>query len=106
MVVAVLLACLGPIASGDLWWHVRTGVWILENGQLPTTDPFSHTAGDKPWILQEYGSQVAFGWLHSLGGFGLLKVFSAALSLSILAVVWRRARRNLEVSYAAAFTCL
>ena len=106
MVVAVLLACLGPIASGDLWWHVRTGVWILENGHLPTTDPFSHTAGDKPWVLQEYGSQVVFGWLYNLGGFGLLKAFSAALSLGILAVVWRRARRSVDVSYAAAFTCL
>lgn len=106
MVVAVLLACLGPIASGDLWWHVRTGVWILENGHLPTTDPFSHTAGDKPWILQEYGSQVVFGWLYKLGGFGLLKAFSAALSLGILAVVWMRAKRSVDLPYAVAFTSL
>lgn len=53
---AVLLATLGPLTSGDLWWHLRTGEWILASGELPRTDPFSHTVGDTHWVLQEYGS--------------------------------------------------
>jgi hypothetical protein len=68
-VLAVLLATLGPITSGDLWWHLRTGEWILSSGSLPSTDPFSHTAGDTHWVLQEYGSQVLFALAYRVGGF-------------------------------------
>src|SRR6187200_1203291 len=25
----------------DIWWHLRTGQWIAEHGQVPVTDPFS-----------------------------------------------------------------
>ena len=37
--VLVVVALAGPIASGDLWWHLRTGQWILDHGALPDTDP-------------------------------------------------------------------
>lgn len=103
-VLAVLAATLGPITSGDLWWHLRTGEWILEHGQLPTTDPFSHTAGGTHWVLQEYGSQILFALTHRLAGFGGLKVLGALLSLAILAVVYGRARADVRPTWAAALT--
>jgi hypothetical protein len=103
-VLAVLAATLGPIASGDLWWHLRTGEWILAHGKLPTTDPFSHTAGDAPWILQEYGSQVLFALTHRLAGFSGLAILGALLSLLILWVVFVRARADVRPSWAAALT--
>ena len=103
---AVLLAALGPITSGDLWWHLRTGRWILAEGRLPTTDPFSHTAGDTHWVLQEYGSQVLFALVHRVGGFEALAVLAAALSLAVLGVVRRRARRDLPGPWALAATAI
>ncbi len=105
-VLAVLLANLGPIVSGDLWWHLRTGKWILAEGRLPTIDPFSHTAGSTPWVLQEYGSQVLLALVHSAAGFPGIKLFATLVSLAVLAVVWRRARRELDQPWAALFTCL
>ena len=105
-VAAVLLTTLGPIVSGDFWWHLRTGKWILNEGRLPIIDPFSHTAGDTPWVLQEYGSQIIYAVVHGLTGFGGLKLFATLLSLALLAVVWRRARKTFERPWAALFTCL
>lgn len=36
----------------DLWWHLRTGQWIVETGHIPRTDPFSFThAGRTPQIF-------------------------------------------------------
>ena len=100
-IAAVLLATLGPITSGDLWWHLRTGEWILTHGRLPITDPFSHTAGSTHWVLQEYGSQVLFALAFRLGGFWALKVLGAILALGTLGVVYFRARAELRVSWAA-----
>lgn len=104
--VAVGLATLGPITSGDLWWHLRTGEWILAHGELPKVDPFSHTAGDTHWVLQEYGSQVLFALFYELGGFWALKALGALLGLAILVVVFFRARAELRTSWAVAFTAL
>ena len=107
---AVLLATLGPITSGDLWWHLRTGEWILTHGRLPTTDPFSHTAGATHWVLQEYGSQVLFALAFRLGGFWALKVLGALLALGTLGVVYYRARAEVRIGWAgllvAAFALL
>jgi hypothetical protein len=33
----------------DLWWHLRTGQWIVETGHVPHTDPFSFTRQGRPW---------------------------------------------------------
>ena len=101
---AVLLATLGPLTSGDLWWHLRTGEWILASGELPRTDPFSHTAGDTHWVLQEYGSQVLFALAFRLGGFWALKVLGALLAVATLVCVYLRARADVRASWAALFT--
>ena len=101
---AVLLATLGPLTSGDLWWHLRTGEWILTSGELPRTDPFSHTAGDTPWVLQEYGSQVLFALAYRLGGFWALKALGALLAIATLVCVYLRARADVRAPWAALLT--
>ncbi|MDF1800813.1 MAG: hypothetical protein P1V81_16685, partial [Planctomycetota bacterium] len=105
-VAAILLATLGPITSGDLWWHLRTGEWILTEGKLPKTDPFSHTAGDTPWVLQEYGSQVLFALTHRLAGFVGLGLLGAGLSIATLLVAFRRVRLDLRMPWAAALVAI
>ena len=100
------LALAQPLVSGDLWWHLSTGRWILEHGALPTTDPFSHTAGDRPWILEEYGSQVLFAWIESWGGLVGLRVFGTLLGLALLLAVRRWARRALDPAWASLATVL
>ena len=42
----------------DIWWQIRTGQWILELHQVPTTDPFSYTFFGKDWINIKWGFEV------------------------------------------------
>ncbi len=100
----VALSLAGPLSSGDLWWHLNTGEWILEHGELPQHDPFSHTAGDKHWTLEEYGSQILFAGLNELGGTFALRSVGTLLGLLLLWSVWRTARRDLDPPWALFMT--
>ena len=40
----LLFAALGPLATDDLWWHLRLGHVYLEAGPWLTADPRLHNA--------------------------------------------------------------
>ena len=48
----------GRNLSGDVWWHLKTGQWIVESHRLPFNDPFSYTARN-PIILHGEEAAVA-----------------------------------------------
>jgi hypothetical protein len=58
---------LRPTTGPDLWWHLRTGQWVVEHRSVPTTDPFSAYGHDKPW--------VAYSWLFEVVLYGLYSAF-------------------------------
>jgi hypothetical protein len=67
----------------DIWWHLRTGEWILQHHAVPRVDPFSWSNAGKPW--------PAYSWLFELlvvkvfQRFGLVGIvgYSAAMVLAI-----------------------
>jgi hypothetical protein len=62
-----------PVADNDLWGHVYFGNVILANGRLPTTNQFSYTSPDHPWINHEILAECAFALaFRHLGSPGLL----------------------------------
>lgn len=63
-----------PVEDPDLWWHLRTGQWIIEHGQVPLQDPFSVYGAGKPWI--------AYSWLFEILVYGLLRAFG------LVGIVW------------------
>src|SRR6266481_5337560 len=73
IVILVLLYCIPafqallPIIDADIWWHLRTGQWIISNGWVPVQDPFSAYGMGKSW--------VAYSWLFELFVYGLFKNF-------------------------------
>lgn len=75
----------------DTWWHLRTGNWMAANGQIPLTDPFSHTRLNTPWIDHSWGAQVImtaaynlFGGPEGAGVWGLA-LYTAALATAGMA---------------------
>jgi tetratricopeptide (TPR) repeat protein len=90
------LALLGLVTAGlqivghdDLWWDLAAGRWILEHGEIPTTDVFTHTFAGKPWINLEWLSQVLFyavyrflgeGWILALRLGMIFLIFGVALA--------------------------
>ena len=73
----------------DMWWHLRTGQVILEEG-IPRQDIYSFTVPDQRWITHEWLSEVIM-WLgyQATGLYGLI-LFSAALVTLTFALVYKR----------------
>jgi hypothetical protein len=54
-----------PVQDPDIWWHLRTGQWVVEHGDVPVTDPFSSFGQTQLWI--------AYSWLFEVMAYGLYR---------------------------------
>ena len=79
-----------PATDPDLWWHLRTGQWIVETGHVPHSDPFSFTRAGHAWVSHEWLSEVVFYelWKHA-GAAGLI-VFSAIITTAGFMLLYLR----------------
>ncbi len=55
----------GQNLSGDVWWHLKTGQWIVQHHAFPFNDPFSFTARS-PIILHEWGAEIIEWLVYSI----------------------------------------
>lgn len=109
---AVFVFYSAPVPGiSDVWWHLATGRWILENGTLPTEDPFSFTTAPGPGerkslILRGYWlSQGGFWLTYKAFGFAGLALMKALFFTALIYVLWRGlAKSGMETFSALAFT--
>src|SRR6266496_4508271 len=74
----------------DLWWHLRTGQWIMESGHIPHADPFSFTRAGQPWVAHEWLSEVIFYEIWKQAGAAGLIVFGAVITAAgFMLLYWR-----------------
>jgi hypothetical protein len=58
----------------DVWWHLKTGDYILENWDVPDVDPFAYTTprplstDQKIGIKSQWLGQVVLSLAHRIGG--------------------------------------
>ena len=83
-----------PATDPDLWWHLRTGQWIVETGRVPHSDPFSFTRAGQPWVSHEWLSEVTFYELWKLGGPTALIIFSAVITTAGFMLLYFRCHRR------------
>lgn len=84
---AFMLIVPTALRDGDTGWHLATGAWIVANGSVPTTDPFSYTAFGRPWVAHEWLSELAMYGAWTAGGWsGLITLFAVALA-TLFAIV-------------------
>src|SRR5450759_2821173 len=74
----------------DLWWHLRTGQWMVETGHVPHSDPFSFTRAGHTWVSHEWLSEVMFYQLWKHGGAAALIVFSAIITTAGFMLLYLR----------------
>ncbi len=48
------LSSLSALSNSDLWWHLRTGLWILQKHAVPHSGLFSQSP-DQPWTSSNWG---------------------------------------------------
>src|SRR5687767_13565459 len=67
----------------DVWWHIRTGQWIVQHQWVPHADWFSSYGMGKPWAAYSWLFEVLiYGLFNRLGLIGFL-VYVYALVLAI-----------------------
>jgi hypothetical protein len=107
------LMCVHAAAANDpdVWWHLRTGEWILQHHAVPHSDPFSRTP--KPWAayswLFEVGVLQLFQWMGLKG----LLIYSAGMVLAITVALHHLIKRlqadfsfAILLTFAASFTMM
>jgi tetratricopeptide (TPR) repeat protein len=77
--VLFVLLFSGEIRDFDIFWHLRTGQYIVETHKLPYPDPFSYTSTGSSYagepvtrrfnLTHEWLSQVAMYAIYALSGF-------------------------------------
>ncbi len=68
---------LKPVWSFDLWWQMAEARWIVDQGAWPTTDHFTYSLGGAPYVAHEWGSDMVFYALYTMGGGRALLSFQA-----------------------------
>jgi hypothetical protein len=100
-VVFALVLFLPPILNdGDTLWQIRTGEWILAHHAIPAADPFSFTAGDRPWFAHEWLAETLLALAWRAAGMPGVMVLAAAASGLTAAILLRATRRFLPGVYA------
>jgi hypothetical protein len=95
VVEAVRLSALSAIANSDVWWHLSSGTWMLQNHALPRTGLFSQSARAS-WIASSWAYDLLLACGYKLLGLRsipvLLMIFKTALAIAtfLLAGALRR----------------
>ncbi len=69
------LVALGPIADGDIYWHLAAGAEMWRRGGLLRVDPFTVSAAGRAWIDVHWLFQLAVAAVHR--GFGFAGLAAA-----------------------------
>ncbi len=88
LLVAILFIAIFAMAARvqvdtDTWWHLASGRWMIEHGQVLKHDPFSHTMLDKLRIQHGWLVQILlYGLYAALGHSGLVLAVAAIVALT------------------------
>jgi hypothetical protein len=78
----------------DLAYHLKVGQLMVAEHAVPRTDVLAWTTAGRPWLDQNWGAQLVLYGIWRLGGFPLLTITSAALTVATWALVAAACRRR------------
>jgi len=136
LLVIILFVAIFAMASRvqvdtDTWWHLASGRWMADHGQILKHDPFSHTMLGKPRIQHGWLVQLVLHGLYTVlghtglvlgvalvvtltfafvfplgGGSPYLRAFTTVLAAITSAVVWVARPQIVSFLLAAVFAYL
>ncbi len=129
--IAIFAMAVRVQADTDTWWHLASGRWMAEHGQVLKHDPFSHTMLGKPRIQHGWLVQIVMYTLYTVlghtglvlgvatvvtltfafvfplgGGSPYLRAFTTVLAAITSAVVWVARPQIVSFLLAAVFAYL
>lgn len=97
LLLVVLLAgllALRHFNDFDVFWHVKTGEWILAEHRVPSTDPFGAVTAGRPWLDVAWGAQLVMALVARAAGLAGLQLAAVAIVMVSLAVLLARGPRT------------
>lgn len=77
-----------PPTDNDLWWHLRSGQWMVENAEVLRVDPFSQTFQGQPRVSYDWLGQIILFLIWQVGGVNALAVFTTVMIVAMLVLVY------------------
>ncbi len=111
-VPALIALHTASVADPDIWWHLRTGEWIVQYRAIPHMDLFSIFGAGRPWQAYSWLFEVlVFQLFTHFGLLGLL-AYTAACVLAITVACHHLVRRlqsdvslGVHLTFVACFCC-
>ena len=88
--IALFAMAVRVAVDTDMYWHLRTGQYILATRTIPTADPFSWTALGTPWVNVHWLSQIILYGTYAVLGLSGLSLLVAALVVVAFVFVWKQ----------------
>jgi hypothetical protein len=76
-----------PLIDGDVWWHIRAGLDLLETGRVSTVDTWSIAGAGMPWTSQDWLSNVVLAWITGGATEGGMGATFASFLFALLVVI-------------------
>src|ERR1017187_5100612 len=80
--------------ENDIFWHLASGRYMLENHRIPRLDVFSFTAAGHPWVNHEWLFQIPAFLAVRLAGISGIILLKILLILGAFYFISRRLSRN------------
>lgn len=93
--VLLCLSAAVPVDHDDVFWHLRTAQWVIEKGEVPRVDHYTHTVAGEPWTSHEWGFALLLYGPYRLGGFSALVALTAFFAVLVFAFTFLHMRRYL-----------
>ena len=85
---------LRSVADRDIWWHLRTGEWIVQHRAVPHVDPFAPDGAAKAWMTSSWLFDVVLHALHESFGPPALAAYALVLGLACVLALQRLGARR------------
>jgi hypothetical protein len=95
-----------PGGDPDTYWHLASGKWMVEHGQLLRSDVFSSTQSGAPYSVGEWLGELAIYGAYVLGGWAGIALLRATLVAVGAFFITRVALRAAPAPFALAVTAL
>ena len=82
---------LSALSNSDIWWHLRTGLWILQTHGIPRNGLFSQHA-NLPWIDASWGFDLLTAAAYRVLGLHGLPVLLMVFLVGVAAALFLLAR--------------
>jgi len=103
--IIITIRLMNTFSDPDIWWHLRTGQWILENKTVPAVDPFSQH--HVPWVAYSWLFEILIYGMYNLfglTGFGIyLLLMAVAITFSLYTLL---KNQSISSTFAASLTAV